>query len=1533
MKPSSRFEEITKKHMPAALKEPSAPVSDPLLDAVQKQHEMTAGATPAVNDNDPVRRFEEISARYAAAAPKAPPASETHSIDPEPGFWQRVFSGGKGAAKSYASGGVNAAGATAELLGATHDRAMDAQKQEKIAFYQRNLERLNSDLAAATSDAEREKIGKSIRRMQDSMAQWETMDTGFSETSHKAAQVMQTAADDLSESAAEDIAEAKRGAGKVGQFAVDVGVAGAQWAGDYGLGVLTGGGALIPMAIRAFGSGTQQARQEGASLGQQMAYGVGSAALSVGLEKLTNFAKPLSKAFGAGFADEFITKLSGKLGQTAAGRMALSALGEGAEESGETLLDTLLQRITYDKDAEITADTLAEAGYNFLVGGALGGVLGGVGEVAAAKTPAAPDSAALGAEATANGENATTATPAEEKAAEAIVEGESGVKEAKPYVGEMPRNVEDARVKSHSMSAKEYVPAGASIETAYGNKFRKTVETNAEKRLGIGPGKAAYLVASNVTKNGETYYAKVTRESLGKLLYTEKNQRLPVERLVLVDNLERVFDDSVWASSEGDRRARHQIEGFDTLRCSFYIDGKPYYADIKVKVVRDGKRSDSENVVYFLEPEAIQAVKKVEAKPLTLGRPAPKIFFRGNASTGESVAQDGADVKKAPDAESSVGAAEHGFDPFTAAQNEFGTLPSGENPVRPDDVPRSTDGTDRVSQSVVTAKGARVTPDEFVPLIENETMRGRFSYIPITNNATVQAVEETIMDEGWERSLADWTAQVRRGVGGAQVTAMGAMLYNHAVNAGQDQQALDILSDYMMAVRSSAQGLQAARILKRLSPDSRLYMMGRSIQRMVDDLGLDEPITLPQELVDAYRNAEDDAAADEVVREIQQYVADQIPSSLLDKWTALRYTNMLGNFKTQLRNVSGNAGMAVVTEMKNAIAAGLETLAGGRAGRAHAVLPGRELMDAARADFRAHQEEIMSGQRYADNMSEDAFARGVQERRQIFRNPLLEGYRRATNWAMNNDRVGDAAFSRRAYARALAGYLKANNVTAEQFADAAWQAEHGAFLDRARSFSIREAQEATFRDHNALSDWVSRIGRRADTPRAVRAASEGLLPFRRTPTNILVRAAEYSPLGIVRNAVDVARHVRGDDVSGTDIINGIAKTLTGTGIFALGMVLRNAGMLRGGDDEDEEQAAFDDLTGHQPYSLELEDGTSITLDWLTPASMPLFMGVELMDLMQDEGLEVKDLEQALTSIADPMLQMSMLQGMSDMLGDLQYSQSNNLGQTASKAALGYLTQVLTNSLVGQLERTVDGGNDMTYVDKESALQAWAQREIGAASRKIPGWDYNQIPYIDAWGREEETGDVMERAAHNLFNPAYVSKVDVDELESELQRLYDATGAAGVLPDRAGKSFTMDGETRYLTAEEYVQYAKAKGQTSYTLAREAVQSAAYKSMSDDARVDYIAQMFAYASYKARKSVAPEYENDTMRKYADAESAGMSPAQYYVMRQTYDYDGSSKSGQPTQAEAQRYLDTETSLSRGQKADLWSIINASWKHNPYK
>ena len=215
----------------------------------------------------------------------------------------------------------------------------------------------------------------------------------------------------------------------------------------------------------------------------------------------------------------------------------------------------------------------------------------------------------------------------------------------------------------------------------------------------------------------------------------------------------------------------------------------------------------------------------------------------------------------------------------------------------------------------------------------------------------------------------------------------------------------------------------------------------------------------------------------------------------------------------------------------------------------------------------------------------------------------------------------------------------------------------------------------------------------------------------------------------------------GEDISGAEIVNSIAKASTGSMLMLLGMLLRNAGILRGGEDDNEKQATYDELVGHQQYAIETPSGKSITIGWVAPASVPLFMGAELIDQIQENGFQLSDIGSSLTAIAEPLLTLSMTQGFSDALNDLQYSDGNNLMQLAAASALDRLLQIIP-TVGGHLERVFEDENTMTYVDRDSDVPAWMQKALGQASRKFPGWDYNQIPYIDAWGRTEERGNAQ-----------------------------------------------------------------------------------------------------------------------------------------------------------------------------------------------
>ena len=810
-----------------------------------------------------------------------------------------------------------------------------------------------------------------------------------------------------------------------------------------------------------------------------------------------------------------------------------------------------------------------------------------------------------------------------------------------------------------------------------------------------------------------------------------------------------------------------------------------------------------------------------------------------------------------------TGAAEGNFSgkpAYNATLSEDNAQADRRDDVRPMELPRQDVNSGNVSAVTGNVYGSRITPDEFASLMEEPTARGDFSYAKITNDQATQRATETIASAGtWENAYDSWKQSVSSGNAGAEMSARGALLLNHAAQQGDKQLWLETLHYMQKLGTNTAQGLQAFRIIRTLQPADKIEFVRMSVEKMAAEVkekhGID--LELDQTLIEEFENADTDEARDAILEDIQQDVASQIPSTFLDKWTALRYMNMLGNLKTNVRNIAGNIGSAAVYRVKDTIATGMESIAhavsGGKTERTKSLFVRKSLLDACKEDFNQFKETVSSGGKYGERMSASSqFEQGVQDKRRIFKNPGLEAYRKGTNWMMNNGIFGDEAFGRAAYSRALAGYLQANGVTGSDLSEV-----DGTLLDRARAYAIKEAQEATFHDNSTLAQIVSKVQK--DTG----IVGQGLMPFTKTPANVLTRAEEFSPLGLINSTVKSIQKARGnEDISGADVVNSWAKTITGVGLFALGAAMMDQGLLTGGPDEDEEKAEFDELVGKQNYAIQLPGGINYTIDWLTPAAMPMFMGAQFWKMLSsDRDLTFADMEQVFTSIADPMIQMSMLQGLNDSLDGIKYS-DNNLGQFFINSAVSYLTQGLTNTLLGQIERSTEENRQTTYVDKNSNVPEWLQRQLGKASQKIPGWDYQQMDYRNAWGQTEKNeGGLL----YNMLSPGYVSKEKSDRITQELYRLRETTGE-NVFPQPVEKTITYTDVTgtkhvnRALTQTELDTIQRVEGQTAMRLLAEITANEDYNSLTDTQRAAVIANVYKYAQEQGKKETLSGYYSE-------------------------------------------------------------------------
>lgn len=811
------------------------------------------------------------------------------------------------------------------------------------------------------------------------------------------------------------------------------------------------------------------------------------------------------------------------------------------------------------------------------------------------------------------------------------------------------------------------------------------------------------------------------------------------------------------------------------------------------------------------------------------------------------------------------------------------TAPGREDVVLPKQV---TDDT-YVRRAAQTFMRSPNVTDASASQIGRAVLRGEYNYERQTNEETKSRAEQRIIDLGGQQAALQYLKSVAAGnsKATAETVAIGEQLILDAQAVG-DANAFEEAVAYTALIGTSAgQTVQAFSMINKLSPQGIALYMNRVIDRLnrveYKDLiqkGKMKPIALTEEQTAKLLTVKSFSDATRVQTEILTEIAQQIPLTMKEQIRSWRYLCMLGNVRTNVRNIAGNLAMQGMRVGKDFVAAGLEALdvkrgerlqrkaaEASRAGdtaKAERLIEkaGKHLTQADRVKalrFGENAELYKANLVYAKGTSADAIEllKGggkdvglsvLNSNKKMFNNKVLN---RVGKWAMRPLDTMDLAFSRPQYEHAYASWMTAKGFTAEDMT-----------LRRrmeAQKYAVNEAQKATFRDANWLATKLTEI---RDRNLFTELAVGGVLPFAKTPANILRRGVEYSPAGILQGFAQIYRADHDANLSQAErmqlrstAIDKLASGTTGTGLLVIGMALRAMGVLRGKDDDDSRAAKFFKDMGRQPYSLQIGD-YSMTLDWLAPMNMPMYMGVALYDaaetLAQGEDIGWKDVSEALLSIADPMIEMSMLQGLQSALKT--YGSDNALSAVLSTAAQGYIGQFIP-TILGQTARTAD----LTRRQPDSR-QYWLQ----SMAAKIPGLSTIIKPYVGGYG-EEETYEPTDspvinyilRGVEQYALPGYIKVERRDELTNELARLYESTGVSKFLPQQPSDYRTLNLGKEYgtvdLTPEEQVEYEKLFRSEAAKALSEAIALPEYAGLSDADKADLLVEVYDAATKKARK----------------------------------------------------------------------------------
>ena len=801
------------------------------------------------------------------------------------------------------------------------------------------------------------------------------------------------------------------------------------------------------------------------------------------------------------------------------------------------------------------------------------------------------------------------------------------------------------------------------------------------------------------------------------------------------------------------------------------------------------------------------------------------------------------------------------------ANETHGILPEGENANAPIATPKAIaedKPTERFTRTIIET--GKLT-DEMLQGIEEKVLLGDFSYKVISDEAATKKAQAAIND-GTAEDI--WTDAVNDGKRfDKNQLAIGEQLLADAIKDGDTKRVLELSAELADAFTRAGQIVQAARLLKKMTGAGRLV----SAQRMVKTLNKDirekhgdkaKTIEIDAVLAEQLFKAKTAAGVEMVYNDILKNVAEQMPVTFLDKWNAWRYFAMLSNPKTHIRNVVGNAIFVPAVRIKNIIALGIEQSAV-KVGAlklsdvTKSLVVKKEYIDFAQNDSKNEEvKQLLKGNKYNDKTV-------LKENQRIFKNNALEFL---TKFNSNALEAEDMLFKNKHYINALAGYLQAKGINLKTVTEDV--------LTQARIYAVNEARKATFNDESALANWIQNFGNKNF---ATNLAVEGVLPFKRTPINIVKRGIEYSPIGLTKTLTKGVFDVKKGKITPTEFIDGLASGLTGTGIMLVGMFLASLGCITGGEDDDE-LSEFEKLLGKQEYAVQIL-GKSYTIDWAAPSVIPFFIGAEIVNTVSaGEDFSISKIGNAVWNSLEPITNLSMLSGMQGVIESARYAEpSQILASIAGDAITSYAMQAIP-SLSGAVSRTIDPTQRSWYVDKNNkTFDAFSQTVANNVASKIPGLSYAQIPKIDAWGREVSRGNVGERVVENFISPGYYSSIEYDQVSEELKRIFVKTGA-NVFPKTAAKSFQVNNETKHLTADEYVTYAKAKGEFAFNYIYEFINGSAYKGLDDAERTDVIENLYKLANAKAKAEVSDYDLTKQFKTVTNRERNGGSAVDYYI-----------------------------------------------------
>ena len=531
------------------------------------------------------------------------------------------------------------------------------------------------------------------------------------------------------------------------------------------------------------------------------------------------------------------------------------------------------------------------------------------------------------------------------------------------------------------------------------------------------------------------------------------------------------------------------------------------------------------------------------------------------------------------------------------------------------------------------------------------------------------------------------------------------------------------------------------------------------------------------------------------------------------KLTSSLRTNMLLNLKTFTRNVLSNVVMKPVDGIAHVIEVGLDVAMYKKYGRTTTFVSRQEYFDAAKSGVKELRDVYRDY--FIDHVDTNLGATKYTDRiPRTYQNNFQEFFNNLSAFAME---VGDAGFWRQQFDLSIARQRKLNGsktVTEEM-------------TERA----MYDANYATFKEDNALAQFIEQLRHKSAAGHILTSI---LIPFSKTPTNLAKRLFDYSPAGV---AAAIGKGMIYDGVRGEfdkgKFVHNMARGLTGSGLYVLGIMLKNSNLLSGGNDDEEKDWALQYLKtaeGERPELSITLAGKHYSLSGLQPVPGILAAGAAVAEILGDDDKSWADFLDIIKYSGDSLIEASFLQNINELFN----GKSESVFENAYNATAGGLMSQAIPTILKQFTTATDGvkrnANDASVFNEafkryvQSNVPGWRQKlpeDVDVAGETIKGWNaFNTfinplnettpqnnprlkefIRLREANGTEAKVPEDMLRQAINTM-PGYDKVLDDDDKVAFKKRFGDLWQFGGTTYDAQGNQYVLEGMDGIMAMDWY-----------------------------------------------------------------------------------------------------------------------------------